>query len=46
MKAVASRALEVGMERLARQLPSSGWLMTRWPSGRTPGPVLPASSPR
>lgn len=46
MKEVASRAIEIGMERLARQLPSPDWLLARWPPHRILAPNPPASGRR
>lgn len=46
MKEVASQALQAGIEKLARQVPSSEWFMAQWPKPRTVAPVLPTSTPR
>lgn len=46
MKEVASQALQAGIQKLARQVPSPEWFMARWPKRRTSAPVLPAAEPR
>lgn len=46
MKEAASLAIQTGIDRLARQLPSSDWLVARWPKRRTLDPLLPAATPR
>ncbi|MBI2560915.1 MAG: hypothetical protein HYW08_00575 [candidate division NC10 bacterium] len=46
MKEVASQALQAGIQRLARQVPSSEWFMARWPKRRPSVPAPPAAEPR
>ena len=46
MKEVGSQALQAGIQRLARQVPSSEWFMARWPKRPSATPVLPAVTPR
>ncbi len=46
MKEVGSQALQAGIQRLARQVPSSEWFMARWPKRRPSVPAPPAAEPR
>ena len=46
MKEAASLALQAGVERFARQLPSADWFKTRWPRTPSRGPGTPAPAPR
>lgn len=46
MKEAATLALQAGVEKFARQLPSADWFKTRWPGTHSRGPGTPASAPR
>lgn len=46
MMEAASRALQTGIEKFARQLPSADWFTARWPKNRKLAPVVPAPIPR
>lgn len=46
MKEAATMALQAGVEKFARQLPSADWLKARWPKNRTFGTAIPVPIPR
>lgn len=46
MKEVGSQALQAGIQKLARQVPSSEWFMAQWPKRRPSVPAPPAAAPR
>jgi hypothetical protein len=46
MKEAATLALQAGVEKFARQLPSAEWFKARWPKNRMPGPGISAPMPR
>lgn len=46
MKEAATKALQAGVEKFARQLPSVDWLRGRWPKNPARGTPIPARIPQ